>query len=355
MQAPPDLPDELPQEALSQSGAARALRDITYGSVAGMVSKVFEHPFDLTKVRLQAQVLDPTARFNGPIDCLRQTWRKEGIRGLYRGLPAPIVGAMAENATLFLSYNELQSLIRRISGQTTDAPTTLPQIALAAAGAGGITATVLTPIELVKCKMQVQMLAASPHVAPSAVAAVAGLPLSASMPVNSSTIAKLPGPISVLMSVIREHGVRGLWLGHTGTLLREIGGGAAWFCTKEFVAGKLISYRLSKTSPGTLTKGKGREAEPLAYESAISGAFAGAAYNIALFPADTVKSALQTAQELHPNSHQARLGYLGMAKEMWSKQGIRGMYAGCGVTIARSIPSSAIIFLIYDGLKGRFG
>lgn len=49
-----------------------------------MVSKVFEHPFDLTKVRLQAQVLDATPRFRGPIDCLAQTWRKEGLRGLYR-------------------------------------------------------------------------------------------------------------------------------------------------------------------------------------------------------------------------------------------------------------------------------
>lgn len=49
-----------------------------------MVSKVFEHPFDLTKVRLQSQVLDSEARFNGPLDCLMQTFRKEGIRGLYR-------------------------------------------------------------------------------------------------------------------------------------------------------------------------------------------------------------------------------------------------------------------------------
>ena len=49
-----------------------------------MVSKVFEHPFDLTKVRLQSQVLDTTARFNGPIDCLVKTWKNEGFRGLYR-------------------------------------------------------------------------------------------------------------------------------------------------------------------------------------------------------------------------------------------------------------------------------
>ena len=51
---------------------------------AGIVSKVFEHPFDLTKVRLQAQVLDATARFRGPLDCLVRTFRSEGMRGLYR-------------------------------------------------------------------------------------------------------------------------------------------------------------------------------------------------------------------------------------------------------------------------------
>ena len=52
--------------------------------IAGMISKVFEHPFDLTKVRLQSQVLDQNARFKGPIDCLVRTWKDEGIRGLYR-------------------------------------------------------------------------------------------------------------------------------------------------------------------------------------------------------------------------------------------------------------------------------
>ena len=31
-----------------------------------MVSEGSEHPFDLTKVRLQSQVLDATARLNGP-------------------------------------------------------------------------------------------------------------------------------------------------------------------------------------------------------------------------------------------------------------------------------------------------
>ena len=74
-------PEEL---QTTDSITVRALKDISFGSTAGIVSKVFEHPFDLTKVRLQSQVLDKQARFSGPLDCLSQTWRKEGLRGLYR-------------------------------------------------------------------------------------------------------------------------------------------------------------------------------------------------------------------------------------------------------------------------------
>ncbi|KAF8809406.1 mitochondrial carrier [Phlegmacium glaucopus] len=323
-----------------KSAALRAMREITYGSIAGIVSKVFEHPFDLTKVRLQSQVLDETARFNGPIDCLTKTWKIEGIRGLYRGLPAPIVGAMVENASLFLSYSEIQSLIRRISHRAPQEKLPLYHLALAAAGAGAITSFLLTPIELVKCKMQVQML-----VAPPIGAEVLG-----------GVHQKLPGPISVFVSVIRNTGLRGLWLGHTGTFIRETGGTAAWFGTKEYVASLLLARRSQHTSIDTQLR---------PWESALSGACAGAAFNLALFPADTVKSAMQTEEELRPKStargldpgssipRKATFGRTFMA--MYRAQGIRGLYAGCGITVARSIPSSAIIFLIYDGLKKSFG
>ncbi|CAK5268827.1 unnamed protein product [Mycena citricolor] len=125
------------------SGALRAAQDIAYGSAAGIVSKIFEHPFDLTKVRLQSQVLEKEARFNGPWDCLSKTWRNEGFLGLYRGLPAPIVGAMAENASLFLSYREFQNLIKRVNHQGADESCSMPQVALAAAGAGAVTSFLL--------------------------------------------------------------------------------------------------------------------------------------------------------------------------------------------------------------------
>ncbi|KAK0201720.1 mitochondrial carrier [Desarmillaria ectypa] len=304
------------------SPAARAIKDIAFGSAAGMVSKVFEHPFDLTKVRLQSQVLDASARFSGPFDCLMQTYTKEGVKGLYRGLPAPIVGAMAENSSLFLTYSSFQSLIRTVVHLPVDEQPILPlhYLCLAAAGSGAMTSFLLTPIELVKCKMQVQML----------------------LPQNASHSTLLPGPIKVLTSIVRMTGLRGLWLGHTGTFIRETGGTAAWFGTKEFVASRLLA-RHPEGSPSTLAP----------WESALSGAFAGASFNLALFPADTVKSTMQTADELRGPSG-LKASFVRTFKEMYAAQGIRGLYAGCGITIARSIPSSAIIFVIYDELNKRF-
>ncbi|KIJ63770.1 hypothetical protein HYDPIDRAFT_155268 [Hydnomerulius pinastri MD-312] len=328
------------------SPVIHAAKDIAFGSIAGICSKVFEHPFDLTKVRLQSQVLDATARFNGPIDCLVRTWQNEGIRGLYRGLPAPVVGAMVENATLFVSYTQLQNAIRWANGQPHTQDPTLPQLALAGGGAGAITSFLLTPVELVKCKMQVQMLAPG--------ASAVSITSTPTGPTGAATLGAikpqtLPGPISVLMSVIRNTGFRGLWLGQTGTLIRESGGGAAWFACKEFVSMQLIKRR-AKSSGSELTR-----KDILLWESALSGACAGGVFNFSMFPADSVKSAMQTEEELRPRGKGAPpLTFLGTAKAMYKAQGIRGLYAGCGITVARSIPSSAIIFLIYDGLSRRF-
>jgi ornithine carrier protein len=50
---------------------------------------------------------------------------------------------MAENASLFFAYGELQNLVRRAWHIPVSQALSLPQLALAAAGAGAITSFVL--------------------------------------------------------------------------------------------------------------------------------------------------------------------------------------------------------------------
>jgi len=345
-----------------EGNALRALKDIAFGSAAGMVSKVFEHPFDLCKVRLQTQVLDEKPTFKGPIDCLYKTYVNEGMRGLYRGLPAPIVGAMAENAVLFLANGQLQDLVRLAYGQPRferamdgslrATPLSLGQVAIAAAGAGAITSFVLTPIELVKCRMQVQMLGAEARSVAAVHAVLPGAAGSAAV-LGRPSFRELQGPFSIVASVVRAEGLRGLWLGQTGTLLRETGGAAAWFGANEAVSRFMLRRRAKKLGrePSEMSK-----KDLKSWESVVAGACAGVSYNTVLYPADSVKSAIQTEEELRPRGSTApRPTFVGTFRAIYAAQGIRGLYAGLGITVARSAPSSGMIFLIYDTLVKRFG
>lgn len=332
------LPDRQPQPHLQR----HPLKDIGYGSLAGICSKLFEHPFDLVKVRLQSQPLHLPNRYNGPLDCFRQTARQEGFGGLYRGVSMPVLGAMAENATLFLVYGQVQQLIRRIlfpeqASRRRPPPLPLPYIALSAACGGAAASLILTPIELIKCKMQVQQIG-----------------------ISSQNLSKknLLGPVGVFRSVIKQNGISGLWLGQTGTLLRETGGSAVWFCTFESISALFVKRR-EAANAGSKKLSKDDLSSP---ELMISGAIAGMFYNLVFFPADSIKSTMQTASELEPStqslgtiSRSQPPGFIQVGRQIVESRGWRGLYAGCGITCMRSAPSSALIFWIVSRLESRFG
>ncbi|KAG6861287.1 hypothetical protein C0995_001841 [Termitomyces sp. Mi166 len=364
-----------------------------------MVSGVFEYPFDLAKVRLQAQSLSPSSsthlpRFNGPVDCLKQTWTEEGLRGLYRGLPVPIVGSMAETAALFVAYSGFQDIIRSMTSRSRTEKLTIPELGLAAAGAGFASSFVITPIELVKCKMQVQMMnMPRQHHPPLSSFSVAlsstrlfTLPTflsrkrvnvlskngpSQRQPHSTTPIKLPPGPFGVIRETVQTHGLRGLWIGHTGTLVRETGGTAAWFVIKETVADALLRHRKGDqyTSPSSKPFVPADTAsELLPWESALSGAISGGVCVVAFYPADTVKSAMQTEDELRPRASSSLAGpvsqkklvtkastFTGTLSRMYAAHGLKGLYAGCGMTAVRAVPSSGIVFVVYDALAAWLG
>ncbi|PYI07429.1 mitochondrial carrier [Aspergillus sclerotiicarbonarius CBS 121057] len=317
--------DELPMElpTLPPNQGLEAFKDIVFGSVAGMAGKVIEYPFDTVKVRLQSQPDHLPLRYKGPLDCFRQSFQTDGLRGLYRGISAPMAGAAIENSCLFFSYRIMQDVLRVTIYSPAD---TLPFSALVFSGAasGSITSLALTPVELIKCKMQV------PHTASGA---------------------KAPGPLALMVSIFRQDGILGFWRGQTGTLIRETGGGAAWFGGYEGVSALFRAYR-APPAEGNQDEAAS-DAIPL-HQKMIAGAAAGVSYNFLFYPADTIKSRMQTEDVTRAAYNGKRQTFWDVAKALWRQQGLRGLYRGCGITCARSAPSSAFIFTVYEGLRNHF-
>jgi mitochondrial ornithine carrier protein len=180
--------------------------------------------------------------------------------------------------------------------------------------AGAVTSLFLTPIELVKCKMQV------PVETPGGVIARPAIP-------------------TVRASIYRHQGVLGYWHGQFGTFIRETGGGAAWFGGYEGMK------KVFKSRNGI----ENGDDDLQVWQRMVSGSVAGAAYNFMFYPADTIKSRMQTEDVKRLTGGNSTFSAVG--KALWQQHGIKGMYRGCGITVGRSIPSSAFIFTIYEELK----
>lgn len=127
------------------------MRDFIAGSFAGVASTTVGHPFDTVKLRLQMA----QGNFSGALDCTTQTIQKEGVRGLYRGMMSPLATVPLANAVVFGTYGQAKTFLQsRHLDQTT--PLTPMEAMLAGAWAGFINTVVITPVELIKCRLQAQ-------------------------------------------------------------------------------------------------------------------------------------------------------------------------------------------------------
>ncbi|KAJ3233994.1 hypothetical protein HDU81_001819 [Chytriomyces hyalinus] len=356
------------------------LADLTFGSIAGVASKLIEHPADTVKTVMQTQTSKnprSSSQSMGTIECCKTIMRQEGPRGFFKGLSAQLFGAMLETSCVFLMYNNAQTAVRLLSNKPANVSLSTAELTACGFISGTGISFLLTPIELVKCKLQVQTVPIvskrisvastvssapastifglrSPAISVSAIklhlAATASLPASTSLPPShipsnafstSSTTQlstqrpRFSGSLDVIRHTIKAEGIRGLFCGHSATLWRESIGTGVWFGAYEHACAQMRARR-------NLTSNDELSSSELVGAGAISGMFA----SWVCFPADAVKTRMQTAA-----TGSSKLGFMSAANGIWTQQGAMGFYTGSAITIARSGVSSAVIFLTYESLK----
>jgi len=193
-----------------KSGYADRIKEGIAGSVAGGAAVLTGHPFDTIKVRMQTHSLNVAS--DSPLQYLWNTVSKEGFLALYKGVTSPLVGMIFENAILFPAYNQSKKLF---GVKDPNVLSTGWQTWMAGASAGFIVAVVITPVELVKCRLQIQQ-------------GRVGDP-------KAKAMYKYKGPLDCLRITFREGGVSGLFRGLSATMAREVPGNAVFFleCMKD--------------------------------------------------------------------------------------------------------------------------
>ncbi|KAL7627240.1 carnitine transporter [Parahypoxylon ruwenzoriense] len=313
-----ELKAELKAEAqAAASSLSSQLRSFAAGGFGGVCAVIVGHPFDLVKVRLQTA---DKGVYSSAIDVVRKSVARDGLRnGLYAGVSAPLVGVTPMFAVSFWGYDLGKQLVTAFSTPNPGGALSIGQIS-AAGFFSAIPMTAITaPFERVKVILQVQGQHLKPGEQP-----------------------KYEGGLDVVRQLYREGGLRSVFRGSAATLARDGPGSAAYFAAYEY-----IKRRLTPRDPAT-GEPKG-ELSLLAITTA--GGAAGVAMWIPVFPVDTVKSRLQTAE--------GNVSVGGVVRELYARGGVKAFFPGFGPALARAVPANAATFLgvelVHQALKKVFG
>ncbi|CAN6468308.1 unnamed protein product [Victoria cruziana] len=155
------------------------------GAAAGAIAATFVCPLDVIKTRFQVHGL-PKLSSGGVkgsliVGSLEQIFKKEGMRGMYRGLSPTILALLPNWAVYFTMYDHLKSLLSRDETHQLSVGANM----IAASGAGAATTIATNPLWVVKTRFQTQGMRAG--------------------------IVPYRSTFSALRRIVHEEGIRGLY------------------------------------------------------------------------------------------------------------------------------------------------
>jgi len=270
------------------------------GGTAGIIGACCTFPLDMVKTRMQNQRNLPgqAKMYNNVLDCFRKIIQREGVAGLYRGLPAQLVGITPEKAIKLTINDYIRHAFTDDKGKIK-----IQYEALAGSVAGLSQVVATNPYEIVKVRLQTQALEGQ---------------------------ARKSG-----LAIVKDLGLRGLFKGSSATLLRDVPFSAVYFT----LYGNLKAIQLEKQN------GKPLSVLQLLAASSFAGMFAGGI----MTPADVIKTRIQVKQGAIP--------YKGIAdcfSRIVKEEGAMALYKGAVPRMMIISPLFGITLCVYEVLQKYF-
>lgn len=294
--------------------ASKTFFHFTAGLCSGLTSSILLQPADLLKTRVQQsqQSLLPTLKaiLSSP----------HPIRGLWRGTLPSALRTGFGSALYFTSLNALRQAVAQAN-----TPIVL-------AGSTSITSSSALP-----------KLSNSANLATGAVARVAAgfvmMPVTVLKVRYESDFYAYRSLLGAGRDIVRTEGIRGLFAGFGATAARD-----APYAGLYVLFYEQLKRRLASTS----TKGTNSDETPLAGVSSssinfVSGASAAGLATAITNPFDAVKTRLQLMPAKYGNMLRA-------TRLMIHEDGMRSLFGGLGLRMARKALSSALAWTVYEEL-----
>ncbi|KAF9622153.1 hypothetical protein IFM89_030011 [Coptis chinensis] len=277
-------------------------REFVAGGFGGMAGVISGYPLDTLRIRLQQPTNTRSAS-----SLLRSIISSEGPLSLYRGMTAPLASVTFQNAMVFQVYAVLSRAFH--SSFTNCDPPSYKCVALGGVGTGALQSLMLSPVELVKIRLQLQVCQQDNH---------------------------QKGPLSVAKDIFIRQGIRGMYRGLTITVLRDAPAHGVYFWTYE--------YTREKLHPGCRKSGQESLKTML-----FAGGLAGVASWMCCYPLDVVKTRLQAQSQTSIDHLKPKYsGILDCFRKSVLEEGYCVLWRGLGTAVTRAFLVNGTIFVAYE-------
>lgn len=173
------------------------------GAAAGFTQSVVASPMELAKTRVQIQDTGSSTlqKYRSPLHCIREVYRTEGFRGVFRGQLITILREVPGFGSYFMSY---EILSRYLAGPNKEQLST-PALLFAGGMAGCLSWLVSYPADVIKSRIQ------------------------------ADASNKYTGIVDCFTKSLREDGFKFLTRGLSSTMLRSFPTNAATFASVTWV------------------------------------------------------------------------------------------------------------------------
>ncbi|XXG97011.1 hypothetical protein Hte_003304 [Hypoxylon texense] len=320
-------------------------RTETAASTASVLSTITAFPLDSVKTRMQ------TYPYAGALDCVRVTYKSEGIRGFFRGVTAPLASVTLVRTISFSIYQRskyvysdwMKKHLNFCPLEHVNKNGALPNLGtIACFGAAGATAGsgitfIACPFELTKLSAQVSVLMANQKNADPQKQAIA-------LSYHNK------GTFKTLANIVKHRGFSGMYTGLNLHLCKMTPDGLTQLdlANPHIVRDTLgtgIYFATYESSKQILTTFSGKDAHKNPIAVLAAGALCGIVSWALIYPIDSVKSIYQRNALMYSKGQKVPVPKIAFFR--------RDMYRGLGVSMGRSAAVNAVFFSAFELIKKR--
>jgi hypothetical protein len=338
------------------SSSPLILHDVLGSATAGIVSRIFTHPLDTVKARLQTT----KTTFHGPLDALVRTYRHEGLRALYGGFGAVFWAGTPATVVYLTSYSYFRDTLSTIALQIPggSGPSSSAEEGnksyhsqgqefavhfMSGMLAEAVCCVIYVPVDVVKERLQIQQ----------------------QRNVQSNSNYQYSGSFDALRQIIKTEGIRGIYKGYGATLASFGPFSALYFMFYEQCKALAREYinRQNNDIGKNMTPPIKDGDLPLFHLVACSSG-AGALASWLTSPLDMAKLRLQVqrgqqaATTKGSSNNQTTVlqhrSMLDCLRSAYREGGVNGLFRGAGARVIHFVPATTITMTGYEKFRAFY-